>query len=702
MALNWGAGRHKHQSSYQHAPSAFHDERVPGYFPSPSSYAAYQHHNPNPYAIVSPASFTPDFDQSPSSYYHLDSPPSFSRPLSMTTLNDPAFSSDPCDHPYFPLVSSTFYKEVPSKSPLMVVNKSPLMVVNNLSHTPPTTPIDISPHQEVLCSIEDPDFVSHSPNSEETHPSPTSSSSVSLDSDSHTALSAFTSPTVSSATSHSHSLIHPKTPRVVSPLQLSFPFSASPASSSPSHDLGSSPTMCPPTSNRPIPTRNLTAPEQRENVVRPATVRFDSAPVHADGSNRPTGKRRMKNFIRRFTKPRALDRIDEMDETDPFGAGWHHGGPYEAIGSNLAQLGPAHMYNDIDILRGDFHTKSKRENVPRQVRTQKGARVPQTGSGVGRPSLNFVPGQIIPSGIISPPLHTTQANTVTLNPDLLNLGSGQSRPSHSRSHSSPLYHHPPEAPPSRTSSRAPASQPPSRIHRFGDDIPHIPQHPRPAHDELAPYPLYQIHSAPDLPPGHNKRYPEIRSQARGDANQATPFSSPPIVEPPDGQVIDLAIQFPRHHRTHSLGSSRTRTTTSTQSTSGTQNSLQPPRNSHLPKRLVMPAPLQPQQTLPQQEQYLGIYPRADPYDPYADPDPDPFPPQGYTHEPAAMYHQGRKLLRKKTAVFPGNIPLPMHAPGVHADANPPLTKHPSLSATEVGKVKEVVHRRRLSKRKHDI
>ncbi|KAG1757777.1 hypothetical protein EDB19DRAFT_1659005 [Suillus lakei] len=693
MALNWAAGRHKHQPNYhfQNAPSVIHDERVLGFFPSPTS-AAYQHHNHNPYAMVSPASFTPDFDQSPPSYYHRDSPPSFSRPLSMTILNDPAFSSDPRVHPHFPLVSPTFYKELPSKSPLMVVN--------NLSQTSLSTTSDNSSVQEVLCPIEDPDFVSHSPGSEEAHPSPTASTSVSLDSDSHTALSAFTSPTVSSATSHSHSLIHTKTPRVVSPLQLSFPFSASPASSSPSHDPGSSPAMCPPTSNRPAPTRNVTAPEQREKVVKPATVRFDSAPVYADGSNRPTGKRRMKNFIRRFTSSRALDRIDEMDETDPFGSGWHHGGPYEAIGSNLAQLGPAHMYNDIDVLRGDFHTKSKRENAPRQVRTQKLPRLPPIGPGVGRPSLNMVPGQIIPSGIISPPPHTTQPNTVIPNPDLRNPGSGQ-LPSHSRSHSSPLYHHPPEAPPSRSSSRAPASRSAARIHRFGDDIPHIPQ--RPAHDELAPYPLYQIHSAPGLPPGHNERYLETRSQARGDANQATPFSSPPIVEPPDGPTIDLANLLPRHRRTHSLGSSLTRTTTSTQSTSRSQNSLQPPRNHHLPKRLVMPTLLQPPQLLPQQQQPMDPYPRADAYDPCPDPDPDPFPPtKDYTHEPAAMYHQGRKLLRKKTAVFPGNIPLPMHAPGAHADSNPPLTKHPSLSATETGKVKEVVHRRRLSKRKHDI
>lgn len=694
MALNWAAGRHKHQTNphFQNAPSIVHDERVLGFFHYPAS-AAYQHHNPNPYAIVSPASLTPDFDQSPSSYYRRDSPPSFSRPLSTTILNDPAFSSDPRVHPHFPLVSPTFYKELPSKSPLLVVS--------NPSQTSQTTPSDISPHQEVLRPIGDPDFVSHSPSLKEAHPSPTASTSVSLDSDSHTTLAAFTSPAVSSATSHSHSPFHPETPRVA--LQLSFPLPASPAPSSPSHDLGSSSAM-PPTSNRPTPTRTVTAPEQREKVVKPATTRSDSAPVHADGSNRPTGKHRMKNFIRRLTSSRALDRIDEMDETDPLGAGWQHGGPYEAIGSNLAQLGPAHMYNDIDILRGNFHTKSKRENASRQVRTQKLPRLPPIGPGVGRPSPNFVPGQIVPSGITSPPLHTTQANTVIPNPDLRNLGSGQLEPCHPRDHSR-LYHSPPEAP-SRSSSRAPASKSASRIHRFGDDIPHTPQ--QPAHDGLTPYPLHQMRPAPGLPPGHNEQYIETRSQARGDANQATPISSPPIVEPPDSQAIDLANLVPRHRRTHSLDSSLTRTPTSTQSISRAQNSLQPRRNHHLPKRLVMPAPLQPLQSLPQRQQQqrqqsLDIYPQVHPHDPHLDLDPDPFPPtKGYTHEPAAMYHQGRKLLRKKTAVFPGNIPLPMHVPGAHANSNPPLTKHLSLSATNIGKVKEVVHRRKLSKRKHDI
>ncbi|KAG2075106.1 hypothetical protein BDR04DRAFT_1091951 [Suillus decipiens] len=651
--LNWSAAGRQTSYHFQHAPSTVHDERVLSFFQS----AAYQPHNPNPYAFVSPASLTPDFDQSPPSYHHRDSPPSFSRPLSMTILNDPAFSSDPRVHPHFPLVSPTFYKELPSKSPLLVVS--------NPSQTSQTAPSGISPHQEVPCPIEDSDFVSHSPGSEEAHTPPTASTSVSLDSDSPTALSAFTSPTISSATSHSHS-------------QLSFPFSASPVSysSSPSHDPGSSPTMCAPASNRPTPTRIVSAPEQREKVVKPAITRSDSTPVHADGSNRPTRKRRMKNFIQRFTSSRALDRIEEIDESEPFRAGRQHGGPYEAIGSDLTQLGPAHMYNDIAVLRGDFHTKSKRENALRQVRTQKLPRLPPNGP-------DFVPGQIIPSGIISPPLHTSQANTVVPNPDVRNF-SGQLEPSHPRDHQLP------EAPSSRPSSRAPASKPASRTHRSGDNIPQ-----QPGRDELAPYPLHQIHSAPGLPPGQNDRYLETQLQARGDANKATPFSSPPIVKPPDGQAIDLA-NLPRHRKAHSLDSSHMRTTTSTQSTSRAQNNLQPPRNHHLPKRLVMPALLQP---VPQQ-QPPDIYPRANPHYARPDPDPDPFPPtKGYIHDPAVMYHQGRKLLRKKAAVFPGNIPLPTHVPGAHADSKPPLTK---LSATNTEKVKEIVGRRRLSKRKHDI
>jgi len=344
LSMAWGSPHtHQFNRQTQDLPTMIHSDRGLGFFPAyptptlPSGPAAHVHHHPYPYDLVSPASLTYDFDQSPSSYYGRESPPHFTRPLSMSVLDDPAFSSDPRVHPHFPLTKASFYKELPSKSPVMIVD--------HLSHTPPDTPSDPPPHHQ-LFPLEDPALVPHSPESEDDPSSATTSTCVSLDSDSHTALSAFTSPTVSSATSHLHSPAYPKTPRIPPPV--SFPSSVS---IPPCHDPRSSPAMSLPTSDRPIPKRHASAPEKHVKPVKPPTVRFETAPVHADNSNRPEGKRRMKNFIQRLTSSRALDRIDETSEADPF----------EAVGSNLARLGPAHMYNDIDVLRGDFYSKSKRE-----------------------------------------------------------------------------------------------------------------------------------------------------------------------------------------------------------------------------------------------------------------------------------------------------------------------------------------------------
>lgn len=35
------------------------------------------------------------------------------------------------------------------------------------------------------------------------------------------------------------------------------------------------------------------------------------------------------------TPPKNMDKIDELDESDPYGMSWHHSSPYEAIGSAL-------------------------------------------------------------------------------------------------------------------------------------------------------------------------------------------------------------------------------------------------------------------------------------------------------------------------------------------------------------------------------
>lgn len=48
-------------------------------------------------------------------------------------------------------------------------------------------------------------------------------------------------------------------------------------------------------------------------------------------------KASMKALVRRLTSRHNLDRIDELDESDPFGSSYHHGGPYEAIDASHVQ-----------------------------------------------------------------------------------------------------------------------------------------------------------------------------------------------------------------------------------------------------------------------------------------------------------------------------------------------------------------------------
>jgi len=301
--------------------------------------------------------------------------------------------------------------------------------------------------------------------------------------------------------------------------------------------------------------------------------------------------------------------------------------------------------------------------------------------GANGKSQNVVPGQIFhhpatTSGVMLPPPDITQPNTT--NNSSHKPDAGQTKP---RNPHTPRYHSinlPLGVPPSQTVSAGRASPT-----RFGGDIP---QYAPRGHDDFSPYHLHQIQTVPDLPPDHNEQYPETLLLPRKDVNEGT-VSSLPIVEP---QGIHLAPDFPRHRSTRSLDSSRTH---ATRTTHRTQNNIQPPRHHHLPKRLVMPAPLQPQ--LQQRQQ--PVYSQAHSYDHYADHDLFP-PPDCHTHDPQAMFNQGRKLLRKKTVAFPGNVPLPTHVPA-HTEAIYPLTKKPFTNAENF---KEGVRRRRLSKRKHGV
>lgn len=116
--------------------------------------------------------------------------------------------------------------------------------------------------------------------------------------------------------------------------------------------------------DRPPLVQNSSAPELRPPPAapvtdvppRPVTVPVPPLPgsvIHSNlptkdpsdpkpsNTSRPTAPEMRKQRSRKTSiaaAPKDLDRIDELDETDPLGYAWHHDGPYES-GSNALKLG---------------------------------------------------------------------------------------------------------------------------------------------------------------------------------------------------------------------------------------------------------------------------------------------------------------------------------------------------------------------------
>jgi hypothetical protein len=271
--------------------------------------------------------------------------PQFKNPLSDLILNDPAFSSDPRSHPHFPLTNARSYKDPPSKSSQSYSRHVTQARHVSLSHEAPHSQ-ENAPIKEVLPRI------SHRPLPQERRSSPFSAY---VESASITTHSTFTPSTASPTTSHSHSLTQTPGSRTPSVASTSHLTANSTPSSQPQfkHEPNLPVSQVP---NNPSMLFNTSAPEMPLKAQKPSVLpRTESAPILSENKKSTVGKRGMKSLFRRLTNRRGLDRIDELDETDPFGGSYHHGGPYEAIGNSLAELGPPRMYDDFDVLRGDPH-----------------------------------------------------------------------------------------------------------------------------------------------------------------------------------------------------------------------------------------------------------------------------------------------------------------------------------------------------------
>ncbi|EGO00308.1 hypothetical protein SERLA73DRAFT_73027 [Serpula lacrymans var. lacrymans S7.3] len=721
--MAWGIFyRHPQQSSWDHAPSTVHDDRSLGFIKqyghdatlpsgSPdSSKSAYPSASQQYPPGLSYASHSPPFAgqtaQSPSSMMSPASTPAFRRPLSDSFRDDPAFSADPTLHPFFPLTAAASYRQVPSKSPMQVpVALSPPV-------NPPTPSPPPSPNR---ATIGDESASIHEDQLERAYPS----SSEYTESHTTLSLSAFTHDTFSS----SSALTSPQSEKPSLPSFFSPPPAYEAEISLPLND--------PPPMDRPAVVRNVSAPAVRQEMREDPPPRSATAPIHADGSNR-AGIGRRGHPVQHHPNWRALDRIDELDESDPFG-GWHHRGPYEAIGSNLAELGPPHKYDDTGILGGDLQKLYLRKTSrgPSKQRRIKPPRVDPPKPGVFHGlSLNLRPGQILPRRVTYDTRPGVSFSAEPFSDDqILHAGAqptngSPSRPEHSRSRSVPVV--------KNRAMHAPTSNP--RVPRYdqvtrGTDPPHLHQvadyshpgnsaptnrHHAPADDRQSPT-NYVGHQEWDQ--NRKSSRPVVMTpQSTSSAEELMYVTDRPLPPPPPkASHHSPPIQSNSTAQGNTFGGSNTAYNSKTSLPPSLRSG--PPKVRHLPKHLVMPTPLQPPPPpLPQADyqhaqrppfhhqqryqQHEHAYSHGPPHNPSTYP--DQFPPP--TQEIPQMVPESRRL-RKRSGIYPPNTPLPFVVPLSSTNSIPLIAGSGSKKAKETEKAnlfKEGSHRRKLSKRRNDI
>ncbi|KAJ7786115.1 hypothetical protein B0H16DRAFT_1708327 [Mycena metata] len=283
--------------------------------------------------------------------------------------NDPAFSQDPSVHHAHPVVAprrDVIRTSAPGLSQDPPRSLLPLVIVNPDPDEPFTPPQEKQRANNGAVTRYEADYSSSSQASQSSLILPSNASSA----------SSYSSLISAPSTLHSRlptPIGMPPDPSVQedSPLEVASPLSETaggldagkrPMSPPPDYEILSPP--------RPMPFRNDSAPELRHVDPpglphRPATAPILDAPP-------PAAKRQQTND--RLRAAYDLDRIDELDESNPLGVAMHHEGPFQAIASVLK--GPSALGN---------------QSVHPQPRSTK---PPKHGPNGG--SLGIVPGQILP------------------------------------------------------------------------------------------------------------------------------------------------------------------------------------------------------------------------------------------------------------------------------------------------------------------
>lgn len=758
---------------------------------------------PGPYAVFRPP------QQQRRRPVTMDPPPSVA-PRSL--YDDPAFSADPTSHPHF---ASTDQERRSSRQQQRVVQPTPAKHISELhkrepalSHRSSTQPgrnspnvdyeeayggllVPPTPHSRNTNNISANSLLTSDYGTYSTPSSTNSHSSTDHSSTSHSSMSTPTSIPPPPKVRAMYGVVN----RAPSPVQPPPPYEESPlviTQDMPEEE----------NTQRPSAPRGISAPELHHtpsppiHPPRPNTAPIPDVDIHLAV---PLQRREPSNRSN-SARARELDRIDELDETDPFGIGSHHRGPYEAITAILGGAPDNAAGMGAGVNSGLFPKKQRSKRVctftsesiegSLNVYSYQPTQSVQFPGGLGYDPyapLNLVPGQILPRAPLVDPRtleqtpyhrqHHSVSTPAPPRPEIAMPRRGSERqPPHPRHfQADPAVppslqprQPPPQSrlpnnqfnlfPPQQQSSPhiqfAPGSLPPpqslSQLRSPPAPAQNRLHHPEPQEQsvQFAPDSLPQPQSLSQLrspPPQGQPRLlqpePQENMQIRPETlPQPQSFSDfrppqPPTQHrvrpesqpnPPRPQYTPSQNQAPRMESWSPERAPSEYTTTSSRHTSH-----HGPVPLHVPRRLVMPTPLQNTQfelpnvhshDQPHHAQQLQPHPHQLPLQqPFRAPPSqvqfhDPSLPAKANFQPRAaditMLPDGRKLLRKRTVTHPGNAPVPVHvALGDHPP--PPNMSSKGLFAGYglgqeqdppmgyLAKTKEK-SQRRLSKRRNDI
>lgn len=572
--------------------------------------------------------------------------PRFRTPLSEALLDDPAFSADPRSHPHFPLTNTRSYKALPAKSPRSTTLPVPVLDGHSIKH--PTTP---------------------APARAAEHP-------VSLEHEFRTPKFAASTPlTVSSTTS-----IRPSLPQV----------QGSPTTASSVSRMSTS--LDPPPYSKSLPTHSTSSSSLLSAMERPpisyttsSQPRMRSQPkvtptragTASDFPRIFTNKGRIKNLVRRLTKRCQLDRIDELDETDPFGIGFHHSGPYEAIANNLAKETSRLPHDATGKLTGGRNNNMKFEN-----NNTNAVRPPQSATGPSMGNQTTVDDDGTPFEASTHKV--VEAKTISVAPreTARSIPSDHTKPRllpNQMGHSPELY---------PVVNHSSPSVPAPRVHYFGDTIPRIPGKQTP-HISL-PFTPYVPDKVQFTSHSHELVQPNPSPSRSSGLLPDTAHMAPQATQSDEGRpAADLqALHSPPPKSAPPSHSAPTGTAYSHD---------KPPRVHLLPKRLVMPAPLHNPQAResPSRPPYPGPNRDARSAIDHRITGGDPV-------SASSRTNQTQKLRRKKSSSLPSSVPLPLHPPTYQTGVGQTMGSKPSSAAVEGQRIHQGTRRRRLSKRKVDV